>query len=391
LNLIDRNICDKSNSEKDSKILIAESFGCLDKCIENEAQENISSGTMFKSCLKISAVALWENLHHKNKIGIISFRKETASFGHRLKNAFFNAKLYLQISAPVIAICLFVLTVVLLSNLKFGLSVKYVNNEHSLIPNEEVYQRAREKVNAVAAVTPVIHLAPPELEVTVITFSSDLPESPDDVSAKMLQSEKELSEGIGYQENVESYFDFSIKKDDESNTLHKETPKSPEPKETEDKATEPSSDLTQKTDLPMPSETTEPSSLPEDKGLFLWPVPFTGEITSGFGRREDGMHNGIDICSSGIYGQDIVASRSGVVAFANCDNSGYGYHVIIDHGAGMETLYGHCSKLYVSTGDVVAQGQVIAAVGNTGYSEGSHLHFEIILDGIKVDPLAFFT
>ncbi len=121
-------------------------------------------------------------------------------------------------------------------------------------------------------------------------------------------------------------------------------------------------------------------------GSFIWPVPGYTMITSEFGPRWGTNHNGIDISGSGVYGADITASDGGTVTLAQYDNSGYGMHIIIDHGNGFETLYAHCSELYVQPGDQVYAGQVIAAVGSTGDSTGPHLHFEIILNGKKVDP-----
>ena len=121
-------------------------------------------------------------------------------------------------------------------------------------------------------------------------------------------------------------------------------------------------------------------------GDFMWPVPYTGNITSVFGHRWGTFHYGIDISWSGIYGQDIVASDSGTVTWAGWDNSGYGYYVVIDHGNGYETVYAHACAVYVSTGDKVLKGDAIAGVGSTGYSTGDHLHFEIIKNGVKMDP-----
>lgn len=121
-------------------------------------------------------------------------------------------------------------------------------------------------------------------------------------------------------------------------------------------------------------------------GDFMWPVPYTKNITSVYEYRWGTFHNGIDISWNGIYGQDIVASDSGTVTWAGYDNSGYGYYVIIDHGNGFQTMYAHACELYVQTGDKVLKGDVIAGVGSTGYSTGNHLHFEIIKDGVQVDP-----
>lgn len=121
-------------------------------------------------------------------------------------------------------------------------------------------------------------------------------------------------------------------------------------------------------------------------GEFIWPVPYTKNVTSTFEHRWGTFHYGIDISWSGIYGQDIVAADSGTVTWAGWDSSGYGYYVIIDHGNGYQTMYAHACELYVKTGDKVLKGDAIAGVGSTGYSTGDHLHFEIIKDGVKVDP-----
>ena len=124
-------------------------------------------------------------------------------------------------------------------------------------------------------------------------------------------------------------------------------------------------------------------------GIYLAVVPVTGRITSRFGVNEsirDHTHQGIDI--SATRGTPILATASGKVTFAGW-SSGYGYLVKIDHGNGVETYYGHCSKLYVSTGDTVEAGEEIAAVGSTGNSTGNHLHFEIRLDGKQVNPQTY--
>lgn len=124
-------------------------------------------------------------------------------------------------------------------------------------------------------------------------------------------------------------------------------------------------------------------------GKFSWPLPNYDIITSEFGPRWGTNHNGLDISGSDVYGADIVASDGGTVILAQEDNSGYGRYVIIDHGNGYQTLYGHCSELCVSAGDKVSAGQKIAEVGSTGYSTGPHLHFEIIDNGTKIDPYPF--
>ena len=131
------------------------------------------------------------------------------------------------------------------------------------------------------------------------------------------------------------------------------------------------------------------SSSGSSTGSFIWPVPYTRNITSYYEWRWGTMHWGIDISSSGIHGQDIVASDGGTVVHAGDINDGYGYYVIIDHGNGFQTVYAHCSSLAVYEGQYVSQGQTIGYVGSTGYSTGSHLHFEVRQGSNKLNPLNF--
>ncbi len=98
-------------------------------------------------------------------------------------------------------------------------------------------------------------------------------------------------------------------------------------------------------------------------------------------------HSGTDLAAP--YGTPIYAVDSGVVIEAIYTYEGYGVHLLIDHGGGITTLYAQCSALYVSEGDIVEQGQVIAAVGSTGWSTGNHLHFEVRVDGEPVDTAPY--
>ena len=115
-------------------------------------------------------------------------------------------------------------------------------------------------------------------------------------------------------------------------------------------------------------------------------------VTSEFGWRPNPFgggggegHSGLDMGAP--KGTPIQAARSGVVSYVkDSGSSGYGYHVVIDHGDGMVTLYGHCSKVYVRSGQTVQQGEVIAAVGSTGRSTGNHLHFEVRINGSAKNP-----
>ncbi len=117
--------------------------------------------------------------------------------------------------------------------------------------------------------------------------------------------------------------------------------------------------------------------------------PVSGRITSGFGMRfhpilhERRMHTGLDFGAP--LGAAIHAAGPGVVMTAGYMR-GYGYTVTIDHGGGVSTLYGHCSRLMVGRGDRVSQGQHIANVGSTGLSTGPHCHFEVRINGSPVDP-----
>ena len=119
----------------------------------------------------------------------------------------------------------------------------------------------------------------------------------------------------------------------------------------------------------------------------LWPTQ--GWITSGFGYRlspwGEGvkMHKGIDIASP--YGSAVFAPSDGTIVYAGY-KGGYGNTVIIDHGYGISTLYGHNSELFVSEGDKINRGMKISSVGNTGSSTGPHLHYEVHVDGIPTDP-----
>ncbi|MBQ3259110.1 MAG: peptidoglycan DD-metalloendopeptidase family protein [Clostridia bacterium] len=121
---------------------------------------------------------------------------------------------------------------------------------------------------------------------------------------------------------------------------------------------------------------------------FIWPLPYTKTISSPFASRWGRFHGAIDIANGSTMGKPIIASDGGVVVEADYHGS-YGYFVLIDHGNGFMTRYAHCSKLEVEAGDKVAQGQYIAKVGNTGYSFGAHLHFEVIKNGVLVDPLDY--
>jgi len=122
----------------------------------------------------------------------------------------------------------------------------------------------------------------------------------------------------------------------------------------------------------------------------IWPV--RGWTTSGFGyrtspftgRRE--MHRGVDVATR--TGTPIIAPADGVVVFAGREG-GFGNLVVLDHGYGIATRYGHCSKLNVKIGQKVKRGDVVGFVGNTGRSTGPHLHYEVAVNGVAVNPMRY--
>jgi murein DD-endopeptidase MepM/ murein hydrolase activator NlpD len=134
---------------------------------------------------------------------------------------------------------------------------------------------------------------------------------------------------------------------------------------------------------PAPTAARAPSSAASASG-FIWPVH--GILTSEFGWRWGRLHAGIDIAVGN--GTPVVASASGTVIVAGW-MGGYGNLVVIDHGNGIATAYGHNSSIAAGAGQYVAQGQLIAYSGNTGNSTGPHVHFEVRVGGVPVDPLGY--
>jgi murein DD-endopeptidase MepM/ murein hydrolase activator NlpD len=117
---------------------------------------------------------------------------------------------------------------------------------------------------------------------------------------------------------------------------------------------------------------------------FIWPV--NGAVVSGFGMRWGRLHEGIDITAP--TGTPIWAAAAGTVIHAGW-LGGYGNLVVVDHGNGLATAYAHASAILVAVGQEVAQGETLALIGSTGNSSGPHLHFEVRVNGIAVDPLLY--
>lgn len=127
-----------------------------------------------------------------------------------------------------------------------------------------------------------------------------------------------------------------------------------------------------------------PASAPPSSAKFIWPTP-NRRINQYYRGR---FHTGLDI--EGDYSSPIYAAAGGTVEYASADRSGYGLHVVINHGNGFRTLYAHASKIFVKAGERVGQGETIAMVGSTGRSTGTHLHFEIRTGSGFVNPLAYY-
>ncbi len=127
-------------------------------------------------------------------------------------------------------------------------------------------------------------------------------------------------------------------------------------------------------------------------GTYTWPAPGYSTITSSYGMRYHPilkvrkLHSGMDIGAPS--GANIVAADAGKVIYSGW-MTGYGNTVVIDHGAGKSTLYGHQSRILVSNGQTVSKGQIIGKVGSTGWSTGAHLHFEVRVNGSPVNPAGY--
>ena len=129
------------------------------------------------------------------------------------------------------------------------------------------------------------------------------------------------------------------------------------------------------------------SSAPVTSGAFAWPTA-SGNTGGSPGWMGYYGHTGQDISWSGCYGAPVYASASGTVVAAGW-GGWYGYRVIINHGGGYQTLYAHCSQLYVSVGQTVEQGEAIGAIGRSGNTTGPHLHFEVRINGVPVNPTPY--
>lgn len=139
-------------------------------------------------------------------------------------------------------------------------------------------------------------------------------------------------------------------------------------------------------EIAVPAENALPAGAMRVQRIAALEWPLVGPLTSLYGPREGRMHHGIDIAAD--HGEVIRAARAGRVVYAGPAGT-YGLFVVLDHGNGVRTCYGHCASLLVAAGEEVRDGQPIARVGSTGRSTGPHLHFEVRIDDRAVDPLPY--
>lgn len=122
----------------------------------------------------------------------------------------------------------------------------------------------------------------------------------------------------------------------------------------------------------------------------LLSLPYAGVVTSEYGNRTlfgvGEMHSGMDFAAhGGCYGDPILSAADGIVSFAGYSGA-YGYKVVIAHNRETETVYAHCSEILVREGQAVKRGETVALIGNTGKVTGAHLHFELLINGVRVNP-----
>ncbi len=138
------------------------------------------------------------------------------------------------------------------------------------------------------------------------------------------------------------------------------------------------------------AELTAGDTSPAPTGGYTSPIPgdWRGLVSCEFGTGYAG-HTGMDLALP--EGTEIRAVADGTVLFTRASSTGYGVHVVINHGGGVATLYGHCSKILVGEGQRVTKGQTIALSGNTGRSTGPHLHLEFVMDGVSYNPRGYLS
>ena len=190
------------------------------------------------------------------------------------------------------------------------------------------------------------------------------------LAAEIAQAEKEYNEA-------------KAREEEERRRQEEEERRRQEEEERQNNATKPTDpDETEPEEEDEPEETTPPAA---DNG-WLQPCSYV-YISSAYGSRGSGWHNGVDFAAP--RGTPIYASRSGTVTTVKSLNYSYGNYVVINHGDGFSSLYAHMDYYVVSQGQYVSQGQLIGYVGSTGNSTGNHLHFTIFYNGSDVNPMNY--
>jgi murein DD-endopeptidase MepM/ murein hydrolase activator NlpD len=190
---------------------------------------------------------------------------------------------------------------------------------------------------------------------------------------------------------VEGYFKDDDSKDDESatNQTEKETDEEETTKPEEDDDEDDEKNTDKEIDIDDNTDKKDSIKAVSVSKLNKMQIPVMGRISSPFGYRTNPftgiycLHDGMDIAAP--MGTDILAAMDGVV-IASVEDAQIGNYIKIDHGNGIVTAYGHCSKLIAEEGDKVKKGDLIAKVGSTGHSTGPHTHFEVRVNGVKVNP-----
>lgn len=220
---------------------------------------------------------------------------------------------------------------------------------------------------------------------------TELKEEKAEIGVKVEESEAKQAE---LQENINTLQSKLEELNQEAESLNSEIKRLQEENRKKREERERQRRLQQQQEQQQEQGDEEPGNVDVDYngGPFVWPTTST-YITSEFGYRVHPItgiytgHTGIDIGAG--MDSPVYAAADGTVIIAGW-YGGYGYAVVIDHGGGISTLYGHNNSLNVSVGDEVSQGQVIAASGSTGNSTGPHVHFEVRVNGACVDPMGYF-
>lgn len=199
------------------------------------------------------------------------------------------------------------------------------------------------------------------------------------------------------QKNVENLYAAQVSKKSELDSVRKEKNTKLGVLKTQETALYAQIDELEKVSKELETEIkklTAKSTIKYNGGKFAWPVPNYYRLSSEYNPRENPIsgknefHQGIDIPAP--YGKAVVAAADGVVITAGWVR-GFGNTVMIDHGSGIVSIYGHNSSLTVSTGQKISKGQQVARIGSTGYSTGNHCHFEVRVNGVHTNPWKYLN